>query len=91
MYKYSPAGSEGEDSCIDDGYCMYGQYWDGSACTDCPEYTYYGFIMRGAGLFTYVNDPDDPLPPFAFGDENDVCIDCPAGFGTLSTGYLLCA
>jgi len=90
MYKYSPAGSEGEDSCIDDGYCMYGQYWDGSACTDCPEDTYYGFVMEDSpGM--YVNDPDDQLPPFAFGDENDVCIDCPAGTHSKSqTGFMLC-
>ena len=89
MYKYSPAGSEGEDSCIDDGYCMYGQYWDGEECTNCPVDTFYGFVKYDS--VNYINDPDDPLPPFAIGDENDVCIDCPAGIlSSVSQSGIIC-
>ena len=89
--KYSPAGSEGEDSCIDNSYCMYGQYWDGSECTDCPADTYRGFYIWDGMVGKIVkNDPDYPLPVFAAGDES-VCLDCPAGDDTDGdTGSLIC-
>jgi len=71
---------------------MYGEYWDGEECTKCPVDKYYGFIMENPDSEGYyLNDPDDQLPVFAFGDKNDVCIDCPAGDDTrFSTGFMLC-
>ena len=42
MLKYSPAGSEGVDSCVEN--CEYGDYWNGSECTegaDVCEFTYF--------------------------------------------------
>ena len=72
MYKYSPAGSEGEDSCIDEGYCMYGEYWNGEEYKVCPLNTYFGYKWDGSQFDG--SDPD--LPAFADGDENNVCLDC---------------
>ena len=80
-FEYSPAGSEGPDSCV--ANCLYGSYWDGSECTECVGETYYGPFIKGptGDWDDWINDPDDPLPVPAFGDENNPCIPCEDVFG----------
>jgi len=83
MVKYSPAGSEGEDSCAYVS-CMYGTYWDGSACRDCPEDTYLGFETYSTptqttgtvfGIATYNENRASPMYGDGTGNE-DLCLPC---------------
>ena len=81
VYKYSPAGSEGENSCKIN--CLYGQYWDGSGCTDCPVDTYYGpwilDLKRSAeeGGAPYYDSEDPAKPAYMAGDPNpEICVSC---------------
>jgi len=79
MLKYSPAGSEGEDSCV--ANCNYGTYWDGSECSPCPVDTYLGFDTyaspTGTILTTY--NENRASPKYGDGTDNEaLCIPCPS-------------
>ena len=77
MLKYSPAGSEGEDSCV--ANCNYGSYWDGEECSPCPEDTYLGFddyYLSATVMSTY--NENRASPKYGDGTGNrDLCISCP--------------
>jgi len=76
MLLYSPAESEGEDSCV--ANCNFGTYWDGSACTECPVDTYLGFdtYIFPDDLFATYNE-NRAWPKYGDGTDDSVCADCP--------------
>ena len=86
---YSPAGSEGADSCIT--HCLYGQYWNGSECIDCPPGTLssYTFLETDGYEENVWNDLSDPQPALALGEGNNVCVPCPDGMIS-GPGWLFC-
>jgi hypothetical protein len=80
MLKYSPAGSEGVDSCV--ANCNFGTYWNGEECSPCDVDTYLGFET-----YTYDDDTEDttatydpdstPSPKYGSGTGNsELCIAC---------------
>ena len=80
MLKYSPAGSEGVDSCAYVS-CNYGTYWDGSACRECPENTYLGFDNYYASIDAVLAayNENKASPKYGDGTDNEeLCIPCPS-------------
>jgi len=84
MLLYSPAGSEGVDSCV--ANCNYGSYWDGEECSPCPEDTYLGFdtyFSSATGTVMASYNENKASPKYGDGTGNsDLCIPC----GTLNLG-----
>jgi hypothetical protein len=77
MLLYSPAGSEGADSCL--ANCNYGTFWDGSECAPCDVNTYLGFddYEYSATVMATYNE-NRASPKYGDGAGNaDLCIPCP--------------
>ena len=70
-----------EPGCV--ANCNYGTYWDGSACTNCPEDTYLGFETYSAfsdpnaviPIATY--NENKAFPQYGDGTDDSVCTPCP--------------
>ena len=74
---YSPAGSEGADSCV--ANCNYGTFWDGSECAPCDVDTYLGFDdyeYSATVMATYNENRASPKHGDGTGNS-DLCIPCP--------------
>jgi len=80
MLKYSPAGSEGVDSCV--ANCNYGSYWNGEECSPCDVDTYLGFddYKENASSMNAVATYNENRASPKYGDgtgNSDLCIPCP--------------
>jgi len=78
ILKYSPAGSEGEDSCV--ANCEYGDYWNGSECTECPSGSVYSladYEENGEFYPTFKYNKNKPIPQYGDGTDDSVCTECP--------------
>ena len=67
-----------EPGCV--ANCNYGTYWDGSACTNCPEDTYLGFdayadLPPGGAMASY--NENKASPKYGDGTDDSVCTPCP--------------